>query len=104
MTDYTCEHPKFQSGNLIHNGIVFETIGEERSALKSRTHAMTKATSRNLFPLLPCKGAARRCHFQATGPHQMPDLLVSCTGWFCDNVKQAGVIRDEGISAEEIPP
>jgi hypothetical protein len=27
-----------------------------------------------------------------------------CTGWFCVNVTQAGVITEKGASVEEMPP
>jgi hypothetical protein len=27
-----------------------------------------------------------------------------CTGWFCINLTQAGVITEEGASSEEMPP
>ena len=35
----------------------------------------------------------------------LPSILgVKCTGWFCVNLTQAGVIIEKGASLEEMPP
>jgi hypothetical protein len=30
--------------------------------------------------------------------------ITPCTGWFCVNLMQAGVITEKGASVEEMPP
>jgi hypothetical protein len=33
------------------------------------------------------------------------DLVdADCTGWFCVNLTQAGVLTEKGVSLEEVPP
>jgi hypothetical protein len=36
------------------------------------------------------------CHFESS--------LSTCTGWFCVNLTQTGVITEKGASLEEMPP
>jgi hypothetical protein len=37
-------------------------------------------------------------------PHGKEPMLSNCTGWFCINLTQAGVITEKGASVGEMPP